>query len=291
MNQVLEIEKSTMVTVKEAAERIGYSADYVGRLAREGKITAERIGRKWFVDLDSVKLFSLEAEAEKRIRSDAIREERKLELVKNDLISRVDNATPRIEDADHKIAIAGAAIVMMCMALIGGLSYVVVQEDLQAKDFAFGARVVASDATNNMQASIFSFGGIFDFFFGESEVGEIVEVEEVDEVIVVQKEVVPVTSKEPEGIVILKGDTDAEMIAAVRESFSDEVSVEVDGDDTGIITPIFREGAGDAYRFLMVPVHAENEKVTSGSDRFLMAPVSDGSDVDENESNSSQTTN
>lgn len=48
-----------------------------------------------------------------------------------------------------------------------------------------------------------------------------------------------------------------DMVADIQDSFSDPVTVTVDPEntDTGIITPIFKDGAeGSAYRFLMVPV-------------------------------------
>lgn len=48
-----------------------------------------------------------------------------------------------------------------------------------------------------------------------------------------------------------------DMVAGIEDSFSDPVTVTVDPEhtDTGIITPIFKDGAeGSAYRFLLVPL-------------------------------------
>ena len=50
-------------------------------------------------------------------------------------------------------------------------------------------------------------------------------------------------------------------IDSIRDSFSDQVEVTIDPNnpDTGIITPEFKEGKGEPYRFLMVPVTAETQ--------------------------------
>ncbi|MEZ4200767.1 MAG: hypothetical protein R3B69_04305 [Candidatus Paceibacterota bacterium] len=52
------------IPAREGALLVGYSPDYVARLAREGKVVAKRVGRAWHVDHDSLKLFTLEVEAE-----------------------------------------------------------------------------------------------------------------------------------------------------------------------------------------------------------------------------------
>ncbi len=39
-----------MITVQEAARRLGRSIEQVRRYLREGKLRGERIGRQWFID-------------------------------------------------------------------------------------------------------------------------------------------------------------------------------------------------------------------------------------------------
>ena len=48
MNTV-DISGVRYLTTKDAAKRVGYTADYVGQLARGGKIDARQIGRAWYV--------------------------------------------------------------------------------------------------------------------------------------------------------------------------------------------------------------------------------------------------
>lgn len=69
------------LSVKDAALRVGYSSDYVARLAREGRVLSQRQGRQWLVEVDSLKLFILEMEAQKRLRQEELRRERRADLV------------------------------------------------------------------------------------------------------------------------------------------------------------------------------------------------------------------
>ncbi len=54
MSPEVTIEGVTYISSKRAAEIAGYSQDYVGQLARSGKIVGKRIGGLWYVLADSV---------------------------------------------------------------------------------------------------------------------------------------------------------------------------------------------------------------------------------------------
>lgn len=45
------------LTVNDAAELVGYHADYIRRLVRSGSIRAEKFGPVWKVDKDSLLAF------------------------------------------------------------------------------------------------------------------------------------------------------------------------------------------------------------------------------------------
>jgi len=49
------IEGKNYISSKRAAEITGYTKDYVGQLARAGKILATRVGRSWYVGEDGIK--------------------------------------------------------------------------------------------------------------------------------------------------------------------------------------------------------------------------------------------
>ncbi|MFQ5541059.1 MAG: hypothetical protein ACE5F4_02335, partial [Candidatus Paceibacteria bacterium] len=63
-------------SVKKVAARFGYTADYVSRLAREGKIAGEKVDGVWFVDPASLAAFVEEAEKEKQLWREYLRDER-----------------------------------------------------------------------------------------------------------------------------------------------------------------------------------------------------------------------
>ncbi len=48
------IEGKEYISSGRAAKIVGYTKDYVGQLARDGKITAKRIGRNWYIKEDSI---------------------------------------------------------------------------------------------------------------------------------------------------------------------------------------------------------------------------------------------
>ena len=48
------------VSVKEAADQVGYSTAYVRLLARNGRIEARRVNRGWLVDLAGLVAFKAE---------------------------------------------------------------------------------------------------------------------------------------------------------------------------------------------------------------------------------------
>lgn len=77
MSEVLEINGEQFLPAKIAATQVGYTGDYVTRLAREEKIFASKVGRQWFVSVRSLDEFVSTAEAEKEKWREALRSERK----------------------------------------------------------------------------------------------------------------------------------------------------------------------------------------------------------------------
>ncbi len=51
----LDLQGKKYISSKRAAEVTGYAKDYVGQLARGGKVPATRVGRAWYVELDAIK--------------------------------------------------------------------------------------------------------------------------------------------------------------------------------------------------------------------------------------------
>lgn len=73
----------------------------------------------------------------------------------------------------------------------------------------------------------------------------------------------PATVYEPEGLVVVPstGDegSDAAIIQSVERAFSDEVRVFPDDDGrSGVVQPIFREGRGQPFLYVLVPIEEED---------------------------------
>lgn len=51
----LEIQGKKYISSKRASEITGYAKDYVGQLARGGKVPAQRVGRSWYVDESAIR--------------------------------------------------------------------------------------------------------------------------------------------------------------------------------------------------------------------------------------------
>src|SRR5690349_19273014 len=55
-----------LISTREASRLSGYHSDYLGRLCREGKVAASRVGRAWIVDRISLEAFMREQETAKK---------------------------------------------------------------------------------------------------------------------------------------------------------------------------------------------------------------------------------
>ena len=84
----LEINGKKLHSIKYASEQTGYSRDYITRLARDEKIVASQIGRKWFVDLDSLSSYASVMVLEQKVRQQKLSDERKQERQITELIEK-----------------------------------------------------------------------------------------------------------------------------------------------------------------------------------------------------------
>lgn len=50
------------LTAKEVAERLGYTAQHVRRLLREGQLKGRKVGRDWVVSREAVEAFVVQRE-------------------------------------------------------------------------------------------------------------------------------------------------------------------------------------------------------------------------------------
>ena len=80
MSAAIDINGKKLLPIVEAISVVDYSRDYVTRLARERKIVATQIGRKWYIDIDSLKNYQATSQAEQEIKKRRLSDQRKKDL-------------------------------------------------------------------------------------------------------------------------------------------------------------------------------------------------------------------
>ena len=276
----VKIQNSDYIPAGEAGRMFGYTADYVTRLAREGKVAAQRLGKQWLVNADSLASFVASSSKNKELRSDRIRRERQLERVQfqKKVIRAKALPSPYVPVfVSDSIELRVQALLMSFFALFAGgflgiFLYTTPLERTADAVVALGAidsAVVlesATDAAEHVAAvattidSFFSHThdalrslaiGVYMFAHMSSRESASLTYEGTPAVDL-RGGAAPVS----EGMVVLPGDASRAEIESVKTSFSDEVVVTPEGDGgTGMVQPVFRSRAGDQYRYVLVPIY------------------------------------
>ena len=245
---------------KTAGKLVGYSSDYVTRLARENKIEAVQTGRQWLIDPESLKLFTLEVEAEKRERAKMIQEQRRTEFALASVGIGSEEEQEVFVDRHVQsikiIAFAQTFIVATCLLLLTSLAWVSVESSLNFKNFSTALTDISEVLSVKLlkpipsfvtQVASFALVENYDTSAWPSRVDEKIEAN------------LDSSSVSYEGIVIFDKEITEADFEKVKQSFSDEVEVEFISDDSGSITPVFQARSSDSYQFLLVPIkHSDN---------------------------------
>ena len=68
------------LNVRESATLVSYCPDYLARLARTKKVTAVQLGRRWYIQTDSLQAYVETQLAEQEIKQKHLRHARQQEL-------------------------------------------------------------------------------------------------------------------------------------------------------------------------------------------------------------------
>lgn len=267
MSYSVEIQGKEYFAAAAIAKEVGYTPDYITKLAREQKIKATRVGRQWFVDPGSLREFVNTIRVQKAARNKALRRERRTELsghrsqknvpsrisIMCERVGCVQIHAPRLRALMQTGAIALSGIVLGVVMYGTDASSLTTKGQYALDVSESGARQfyeAVSEVSDSLAAlSIGSFQFSIEDFFAAPLAGinRLFGMVSGDD------------RTESPGVVVVPANeyTDSDL-DAVRASFSDEVEVAFDphNPDTGMVTPIFRERKGEAYRFLMVPVRS-----------------------------------
>lgn len=116
MSTSFQIDNKTMKVVSTAAAAVGYSSDYVTKLARDKKINAVQVGRQWFVDESSLQAYVEQSIAEQKIRQQQLSKARKVERGKR--------VPKKMTGADHVRKQQPAIAAMACIGIASILSVI-----------------------------------------------------------------------------------------------------------------------------------------------------------------------
>jgi len=244
------------VLVKEAAKRVSYTPDYIARLAREGKIESVRKDRQWLVELDSLKLFQLQADAEEKLRKKELSKERFVErVVKSSLASL--STEENINYSLKKHALLESAALIMCLSLLVSVAGAYNFFELSPDDLKTAVGEVGGDLQSAVV--IKSIPNLADIFWlvrsdkvlvAETLLSSTSELENFPKDYFVPQ--VDATSGE---ILI---DSSAER--DVTKVFSDDVLIQFFDSRSGTVTPIFESHDEVLYPFVLTSREGNSNK-------------------------------
>ncbi len=250
MAEALAIDGTEYIHAALAGRRFGYTGTYLIMLARDGRIRGQKVGKRWYIDPESVSRFVSDAEKVREARSEIIREARKAEL----------RAYAVANEKQFKVRVPKASV-----ALLETLAILVIGLTIGAVGY-FGTTTTSQTA--QVSKAEYSFLERFALAFYEFiNPAPSVTVREVTLVATEERALPAVIVGTTTHTALVIGPDEVmntTTVETIRDSFSDEVSVSLDPEhpDTGIIIPHFKNHDGRAYRFLMVPMETDS----SGSD-------------------------
>lgn len=260
MAKVLEINGEHFVLASFAAKQVGYTSDYVARIAREKKILATKVGRQWFVSLKSLNSFVLEANEEKNKRREILSVERKIE---KSIYAKNISTEKNISFGRSKmfLAVAQTATVLILGVVIGTGGYVFnTNQTASLNQFK-------SLSLDDVALSVYEFFSIDDYK---------------------NISITPTISDSDDGVFVdfenlsnIYEEEDSMQKTLSQQVFSDEVDVVIedreDSNDITAITPKLKNVEGKTQRFFMVPV-TESGDVRNGFEDLFDGVLGDNAD-------------
>ncbi len=217
--------------IKEAAVAVSYSRDYVTRLAREQKIRAKHVGRKWLVDIDSLRLFAESALVEQEIRKRQLSEDRKLEAKVREAVDEKKSSYEDIANKLHKKSMIVASLVLSFGVVSGGLSHHFLLKPITDSQVASVGSLVSSAPEGSLiEEEVDLYATDSGFSQSKHSIGKI------------------------ENGLLLLPDSDKDF--SPQEMFSDTVAVKETADGSSVVKIVneFGETVGDEIPFVVVPV-------------------------------------
>lgn len=255
MSATIEINGTTLVPIKDAAALVSYSRDYVSRLAREGKIVASQIGRQWFVDMESLRNFSSDAELQEETRKQELRQERKRELhAKEEFIILEKKVQEKIKS--HRINAVAVTMSALCLGLTVGVCVYTLW--LFQAPFSLPSNSFALVTSNLVGESASVSTPTLPMASTPHQTMQLTTV--MEQPIFVDEAETRALSAGSEGILVFNKTGKVKSEKDVAELFSDDVVVEFSADNSGVIFYNQGEDGIKEYPFVSVPTREETVK-------------------------------
>lgn len=217
------------VPAKIAAREAGYTTDYVTLLAREEKISAQKIGRQWHVCLDEVLNFAYHANKEQLTRQTQLKAERKIEYALH--VRNIEEEVVHRIDTGKELALLMASLVLMLTCSLGAFGY---YSNTQGQIALVS--MIEPSSLEKVALALYRFVTPQQWYAVSN------DSHGKAENVFVQRNRSYTLSTIPS----IKDEQ-----AIVRDAFSDDLEVvfDVEANDSGVIVPMFRDETDSKFRF------------------------------------------
>ena len=261
------------ISLNKAIKYCNYSQEYLSLRARQGKLKAIKIGRNWVTKKEWIKEYlalngnEIEEVTEPRVIQPPDNLPIETSIVKFSIPVIKRKAEPKIR--------FGFALMLILILLFGGVFLFqriksrVSFDEASAVLIAMGSKEVQASTINTFKEyaqwlkesfesrtpKLKNIYVTIDNFIEEKIIQGyriVIKAPELSKEIPEEKTVPQLTK---EGMVVIPYPEDEEEIKVkIKESFSDEVRVELKDETSGIVTPIFKGREGEKYLYIMVPM-------------------------------------
>lgn len=248
MSSTIEIDGKFLQPIKEVAELVSYSKDYITRLAREEKIVASNIGRQWFVNVDSLKAYAEASTIEQDIRKKQLSEERKQERELRGVVEKQNTLHVKRAQSFHMRAVVATSLVLS-FGLLTGLA----TSQLISTPSTQQAQVFDIDELQTAPSSISVNNTSTDFETSENNINTVTtSYSEANEP---TREVSSLGDVE-DGILLMP----SQGASSAETMFSDDVVIMTLSDGTKAVVQVDEEGnmSGNRVPFVTIPVEPKN---------------------------------
>lgn len=255
MSQNFSVNGKEYIQSSTLAADFGYTSDYIGKLARDEKIIGTQVGRQWFIEPESLKLFLHKSNIEKDIRKQELSKKRKREHETHQEKIKIPVRSKRVAF----IAGAQAVVVVLCGLFIGGLGWITHVENVHISDVTSSVSelggilkglAVRGSVLKELYENPLAFVSDVESTASLSQVGT----EESMSSSKYSFAELPVEKKVKQTDEVENVDTLQMSSVSITSNFSDEVDVVVDEEGNEFIAPVFRSQASSSMLFMLVPV-------------------------------------